>query len=419
MARVTADGLGFSRRDFVVKGTAAGAALAASSITGTGSANAARGGSGGPADLALVNGNILTLDANNTVAGSIAITDGRIAAVTPHGGADASQVIDLKGATVIPGLNDSHIHFIRLGIDPGYGVRDIEAAQSINELQQIIAGRATTVPAQAFITCIGGWNRAGFKENRLPTQAELNAAAPGNPVYLVESGGGGAGITNTAAAAFFTAHGVPVNADGTVSNTTNAKNALVAVQTDADRLRSTAEAVDHATGLGLTMVQDMGGLIGLSSYASSLQLWAEKQLNMRIRFFNWSGDDAGISEMETRILNQLNQLGDGRYRPIGVGERVNSSTTNPLNAQAWLFAAQNGWTVTQHSLTPTEIAFHIGAYQSVAAQGFAIDKLRWSLCHVDPITDAEIAQVKAMGIGLNIQGYGYIRAAGANSGPPF
>ena len=81
MARV-AEGLGFSRRDFVVKGAAAGATLAAGSVAGTGKANAARGGSGGPADLALVNGNILTLDANNTVAGSIAITDGRIAAVT-------------------------------------------------------------------------------------------------------------------------------------------------------------------------------------------------------------------------------------------------------------------------------------------------------------------------------------------------
>ncbi|HEX3342727.1 MAG TPA: amidohydrolase family protein, partial [Pseudolabrys sp.] len=416
MARVTPDGLGFSRRDFVVKGAVAGAALAA--VAGGRSANAARGGSGGPADLALVNGNILTLDAKNTIAGSIAITDGRIAAITPHGGNDASQVIDLKGATVIPGLNDSHIHFIRLGIDPGYGVRDIEVAQSINELQQIIAGRATTVPAQAFITCIGGWNRAGLKENRLPTQAELDAAAPRNPVYLAESGGGGAGITNTAAAAFFKANAVPVNADGTVSNTTNAKNALVAVQTDADRLRSTAEAVDHATGLGLTMIQDMGGLIGLSSYASSLQLWAEKKLNIRIRFFNWSGDDAGITEMETRIANQLNQLGDNRYHAIGVGERVHNSTTDPINIEAYKFAAQNGWTLTQHSLTPAEIAFHIGAYQQAAQVG-PIDKLRWSLCHVDPITDAQIAQVKAMGIGLNIQGYGYIRASGANSGPPF
>jgi predicted amidohydrolase YtcJ len=297
-------------------------------------------------------------------------------------------------------------------------VRDIEVAQSIKEMQEIIANRARTVPAQAFITCIGGWNRAGLKETRLPTQAELDAAAPRNPVYLAESGGGGAGITNTAAAAFFSAKGVPVNADGTVGNTTSAKNALVAVQTDADRLRSTAEAVDHATGLGLTMIQDMGGLIGLSSYAASLQLWAEKKLNLRIRFFNWSGDDAGISEMETRIANQLNRLGDGRYHAVGVGERVHNSTTDPINIQAYEFAAQNGWTLTQHSLTPAEIAFHIGAYQQAAAFG-PIDQLRWSLCHVDPITAAQITQVKAMGIGLNIQGYGYIRAAGAQSGPPF
>ena len=416
MARKADEKLGFSRRDVVVKGAVAGAALA----TGAGRAKADRGGGpDGPADLLLVNGNILTLDANNTVAGSIAITDGRITAVNRDGhGGNADQVIDLRGATVIPGLNDSHLHFIRLGIDPGYGVRDIEVAQSIGELQAILADRTGTVPAGAFITCIGGWNRNGLREARLPTQAELNAAAPRNPVYLAESGGGGAGITNTAAGAFFVAHGVPVNADGTVSNTTAAKNALVAVQTDADRLRSTGEAVDHATGLGLTMVQDMGGLIGLGSYASSLQLWAAKQLNMRIRLFNWSGDDPGISEMEARIANQLNRLGDDLYRPIGVGERVHNTTTDPVNIQAYTFAAQNGWTLTQHSLTPAEIAFHIGAYQQ-AAQAGPIDKLRWSLCHVDPITDAQIAQVKALGIGLNIQGYGYIRAAGANSGPPF
>jgi predicted amidohydrolase YtcJ len=420
MTRDADDRLGFSRRDFVVKGTVAGAAFAASSVAGTRSADAERGGPDGPADLALVNGNILTLDANNTVAGSIAITDGRITAVTrdSHGGQNANEVIDLRGATVIPGLNDSHIHFIRLGIDPGYGVRGIEVAQSIREMQEIIANRATTVPAQAFITCIGGWNRAGLKENRLPTPAELDAAAPRNPVYLAESGAGSAGITNTAAAAFFSAKGVPVNADGRVSSTTNAKNALVAVQTDADRLRSTAEAVDHATGLGLTMIQDMGGLIGLSSYASSLQLWAEKKLNLRIRFFNWSGDDPGITEMETRIANQLKQLGDDRYYAVGMGERVHNSTTDPINIQAYEFAAQNGWTLTQHSLTPAEIAFHIGAYQQAAAFG-PIDELRWSLCHVDPITAAQIAQVKALGIGLNIQGYGYIRAAGAQSGPPF
>src|SRR5262249_11330163 len=130
----------FSRRD-VVKGAVGGVALAAGSAAGTRSAKADRDGADGRADLVLVNGNILTLDANNTIAGSIAITDGRITAVNRngHGMGNADQMIDLRGATVIPGLNDSHIHFIRLGIDPGYGVRDIEVAQSIGEVQAIIA----------------------------------------------------------------------------------------------------------------------------------------------------------------------------------------------------------------------------------------------------------------------------------------
>jgi hypothetical protein len=419
----------FSRRD-VVKGGVAGAALVASSVAGVRSGDAASASaSNGPADLALVNGNILTLDTVNTVASSISITNGRITRVASDNGvANANQVIDLRGATVIPGLNDSHIHFIRLGINPGYSVRDIEVAQSIGELQKIIFARTATVPGQQFITCIGGWNRAGFIENRLPTVAELDAASPHNPIFLSESQGGNAGVTNTSGAAFFAANGVAVNSDGSISNPTAAQAALVAVQTDADRLRSTIETVDHATGLGLTTVQDMGGLgfpqqpvnglLGLSDYAYSLQLWAEHQLKMRIRYFNWSGDDPGITEMETRILNQLRQLGDGHYFAIGVGERVHNSTTDPINIQAYEFAARNGWTLTQHSLTPAEVAFHIGAYQQAAEFG-PIDELRWSLCHVDPITDAEIAQVKALGIGLNIQGYGYIRATGAQSGPPF
>src|SRR5262249_5928714 len=139
----------FSRRDFVKSGVA-GAALVASSVTGLRNGDAASaGGSDGPADLARVNGNILTLHPANAVARSISITNGRIRRVASDNGvANANQVIDLRGATVMPGLNDSHIHFIRLGINPGYSVRDIEVAQSIGELQKIISARTATVPAQ-------------------------------------------------------------------------------------------------------------------------------------------------------------------------------------------------------------------------------------------------------------------------------
>ena len=80
------------------------------------------------------------------------------------------------------------------------------------------------------------------------------------------------------------------------------------------------------------------------------------------------------------------------------------------------FAAENGWTLTQHSLTSAEIDFHISAYQAAAAVA-PIDELRWSLAHVNPITDAQIQAVQALGIGLNLQGWNY--TSNNPSGPPW
>jgi hypothetical protein len=140
-----------------------------------------------------------------------------------------------------------------------------------------------------------------------------------------------------------------------------------------------------------------------------------------VRPWFWSGDDGGISVAETRVVNDFNRVGDDVWRQLGIGERINTSTTNPLNADAWKFAAQQGWMVTQHSSTAAEIAFHISAYQAAADAGpIPIGALRWSLCHVNSISDAQIAAVKALGIGLNIQGTSYTSNPGsAPSGPPF
>jgi len=419
-----------SRRDFI-KGAAAGAALAAGGSVLGGKAEAAvtsprvSVGNGpdacdGSHDLVLQNGNIMTLDGGNNVVSALTIKDGRIVDV---GHAQAlgpcSHTVNLKGATVVPGLIDSHVHFIRNGLNPGHEVRIIETATSISELQQMIGDRAASVPHGEFITCIGGWNRNGLAEKRLPTPAELDSAAPNNPVYLSETGGGGKGVTNTAGAAFFTSHGVTVDSNGLVSSTGGAMSALVSVQTDADKARGTGEVIAFSAGLGLTMVHDMGGLPGLAPFKYSLDLWRQNALDIRIRFFFWSGDDTGISSMQARITNNLNQLGDDRYRPVGVGERINTNSTSPLFPQACQFAASNGWTLTQHSLSTTEIPFHIAAYQT-AAQSGPIDKLRWSLCHVNPITDVQIAQVKQLGIGLNVQGWQYTATASPSAGgPPF
>ncbi len=417
---------GFSRRKFV-KGVAAGTAAIAAGGTVLGTtaraAKESRSGCDGARDLELYNGRFLTMDGHDSVVSAVAIKDGRIVGVGHHGAGDAlgecKRRINLRGATVIPGLIDSHVHYIRCGLNPGHEVRIIETAASIAELQQMIAVRVEklNVPAGEFITCVGGWNINGLTEKRLPTSAELDAVAPNNPVYLSTTGAGGA-ITNTLGRAFFVAHGVTVNADGTLS-AGPALQALQAVQTDLSKQQGTAEAMDFAASLGITMFHDHGGLSGLQPYQYALNLWRQNELKVRVRPWFWSGDDSGVSVAETRIVNNYNMVGDDVWRQLGVGERINTSTTNPLNADAWTFAAQHGWMVTQHSSTAAEITFHLAAYQAAAAAG-PIGALRWSLCHVNAISDAQIQAVKALGIALNIQGTSYTSAGGAApSGPPF
>jgi predicted amidohydrolase YtcJ len=191
------------------------------------------------------------------------------------------------------------------------------------------------------------------------------------------------------------------------------------VQTDEDKQRGTAEVMDFASSLGLTMIHDHGGLSGLGPYQYGLNLWRQGNLKVRQRLFFWSGDDPGFSVEQARIVNNFNRLGDDYWRINGVGERLNTSTTNPGFIDACKFAATNGWTLTQHSLTLAEVQFHIAAYREAAAVG-PIDKLRWSLCHINPITDDLIQAVVDLGIGVNIQGTPYTSALGsAPSGPPF
>lgn len=74
------------------------------------------------ATLILTHGRVHTLDRQNPLADAVAIADGKILAVGSHDrimsfATDGTQIIDLKGHTAIPGLNDSHLHLIRGGLN--------------------------------------------------------------------------------------------------------------------------------------------------------------------------------------------------------------------------------------------------------------------------------------------------------------
>src|SRR5881397_2803979 len=139
-------------------------------------------------DLILWNGKIHTMDGTNRVVTEVAIKDGRFAEVgqgaRDHQG-KGTQVINLQGRTVVPGIIDNHNHIVLMGNRPGYHT-PLENASSIADVQETIAARAKAIPRGAWVTTIGGFHRNQFfprgQNPRLPTRAELDMAAPDHPV---------------------------------------------------------------------------------------------------------------------------------------------------------------------------------------------------------------------------------------------
>src|SRR4029077_170485 len=96
----------------------------------------------------------------------------------------ATLVIDACGRTVIPGLNDSHLHVIRGGLNYNMELR-WDGVPSLADALRRLKEQARRTPAPQWVRVVGGWNEWQFAERRLPTLAELNEAAPETPVFVM------------------------------------------------------------------------------------------------------------------------------------------------------------------------------------------------------------------------------------------
>jgi predicted amidohydrolase YtcJ len=146
------------------------------------------------ADLLLINGRVLTMDAHDGVAQAVAVWNGKIVAVgssadiEPLAGA-STQVIELDGRTAMPGLTDCHVH---LASDSSRAVESVECRDlydaNVNSVAAIVSRLqqwATSIPPGQWIIARGS-PLADFrlKEGRLPTRAALDAALPRHPTYI-------------------------------------------------------------------------------------------------------------------------------------------------------------------------------------------------------------------------------------------
>ena len=139
------------------------------------------------ADVIFTNGKIVTVDANFTIAQALAIKDGKLIAVGTNADAlavrgPATRVLDLAGKTVIPGLQDSHIHFLSLGEEIAYEA-DLTYAKNAQDIVKSVADLKQRRNPPIGEWLVGSkWDQ--YKYPDMVTRWQLDAVSPQNPVRL-------------------------------------------------------------------------------------------------------------------------------------------------------------------------------------------------------------------------------------------
>lgn len=238
------------------------------------------------ADLVVTNANIHTMNGSQKTASSIAVMGNKIIAV----GSDAdtksligprTRVVDAKGKLVVPGFNDSHVHFLETGVQ--LSSVDLRSAKTPQEFVERIKAFASKLPKGRWI--LGGkWDHENWTPNNLPTAAMIDAATPDNPVFIDRLDGHMA-LANSLAMKLASVDksvkdvpGGEIVRDSGGSPTgifkDAAMNYIAKVIPDPsfeEKLDAAQAASDHVASLGITSVQDMSAGTDVGVYQELLR----------------------------------------------------------------------------------------------------------------------------------------------------
>ncbi len=277
------------------------------------------------ADLVLLNGKIITIDEKESIAEAAAVKFGKIIAVGANNEIKSSigkdtQVIDLNGKTVIPGLMDSHCHMTGTALSM-MGVIDLSeeaGVKSIADIKEKISEKAKSTPKGEWIFGARE-DDSKLAEKRHPTRWELDEGAPNHPV-IISTVGGHFSIANSKA---FEKAGITKNTKdpvgGMIERDPETKELTGGLHEEAvsmvrraisDRKQpNREEAAEEIKKMmmanaasGLTCIYDNAGK---SEINAVLELKDKGELPIRFRV------DIGISQF--RELNKIGMI----YKPFG------------------------------------------------------------------------------------------------------
>lgn len=389
-----------------------------------------------PVDALLHNGKIATLDPSHPEARSVAVRDGRIVAVDPAEDVVATRRIDLGGRRVIPGLNDSHLHVIRGGLNYNLELR-WDGVPSLADALRMLRDQARRTPAPQWVRVVGGWSEFQFAERRMPTLDEINAAAPDTPVFILHLYCQ-ALLNRAALRAVGYTKDTPDPPGGEIQRDRHGHptglllarpNALILYATLAKgprlpleyQVNSTRHFMRELNRLGLTSIIDAGG--GFQNYPEDYQvveqLHRRGELTLRIAYNLFTQKPKQERDDFVRWMKITRPgAGDDVFRMNGAGEMLVFSAADfedfleprpdlPPSLEGELesvvsLLAEHGWPFRLHATYDESISRFLDVFERIDRHA-PLGGLGWFLDHCETISDRNIERVRALGGGIAVQ----------------
>jgi predicted amidohydrolase YtcJ len=392
-------------------------------------------------ELILINGRIATVDHSRPFAEAVAIQNGRFISVGSNEEimrlrASNTETIDLGGRTVIPGLNDSHMHPIRGGLNYNMELR-WDGVPSLADALRMLKEQATRTPAPQWVRVIGGWTEFQFAERRMPTLEEINAAAPETPVFVMHLYDR-AFLNRAALRAVGYTKDTPEPIGGEIQRDKQGNptglliarpNAMILYATLAkgpklsqeDQMNSTRHFMRELNRFGVTSAIDAGG--GFQNYPDDYQVINElhKRGEMTVRLaYNLFTQRPKQELADFKQWTHMTKPGDGDdfYRVNGAGEMLVYSAADfedilePRPDMAPVMESEikavvrhlveNRWPFRLHTTYDETIGRVLNVYEEINRE-IPFNGLHWFFDHCETISDRNIERIKALGGGIAVQ----------------
>ena len=402
------------------------------------------------ADMVVVNGKVALGDDSGTMVEALAIKNGEIMASGTSSDMDAmtndnTQVIDAGGKTVIPGLNDSHIHLTRGGRFYNAELR-WDGVKTLERALEMLKEQAERTPEGQWVRVIGGWSPYQFEENRFPTPEEINQATGDVPTYVLFLYS--RGWLNQAA---LDALGIDENTEAPEGSTFEkgsdgkltgvllaepnpsilyARIGALPPMTDKQMVNSTKHFYHELNRFGITSGIDAGGGGHKfpKDYSGTKALATDGEMPIRLSYYlfpqdkgkeyeefqEWMSNNT-VFQQEAEHLDHGYELeGGGEFLVWSAGDFENFLAPQPMleDRDSWradlkkvtLSLVEKEWPFRIHATYGESIANILDVFEEINEEtdnGFS--KIRWIIDHAETAQDGELQRIKALNGGIAVQ----------------